>query len=50
MKGYHFSEDEDERQPNINGKINELNSKLLFNAYTSLVMTYNNISQLVMSN
>lgn len=40
MNGYFFSEDEDERILNSNGKINELNTKVLFNAYISLILTF----------
>ena len=40
MEGYYFSDDEEERKSNSNGKVNELNTKVLFNAYVSLILTF----------
>lgn len=40
MQGYYFSDEEEERKTNPNGKINELNTKVLFNAYVSLLKTF----------
>lgn len=44
MQAYYFSDDEDERKPNSNGKNNELNTKILFNAYVSLLLTFQGVS------
>lgn len=45
MEGYHFSDDEEERKANSHGKINELNTKVLFNAYIALILTFQNVSE-----
>jgi hypothetical protein len=41
MKGYFFTDDEDERVLSAQGKINEQNTKVLFNAYISIIKTFN---------
>lgn len=43
MKGYFFTDDEDERVLSKQGKINELNSRILFNAYYCLIQTFNKV-------
>jgi len=40
MEGVYFTDDEDDRKPNPNGRYNELNSKILFNAYMSLILSF----------
>lgn len=40
MQGYYFSEEEEERQHNANGRNNELNTKVLFNSYVALLLTF----------
>ena len=44
MKDYYFSEDVDQRQPSAQGKINEQNARFLLNAYMSILLTYETIS------
>ncbi|CDW75335.1 UNKNOWN [Stylonychia lemnae] len=44
MEGIYFTDDEEERKCNPNGKINELNTKILFNAYMTLILTFKNVT------
>jgi hypothetical protein len=48
MQDYYFTDDEEERKSNPNGKMNELNTKVLFNTYVSLLLTFQDTSDLFM--
>jgi len=45
MEEYHFSNDEEERKANQNGRNNEMNAKTLLNSYICLLMTYYEVSE-----
>lgn len=44
MKGYNFSDNEEENAANEAGKANEINAAHLFNTYISLIKTFNVVS------
>lgn len=48
MQDYFFSDDEEENKANSNGKINELNSKVLLNTYICMLLTFQETSDLFM--
>ncbi len=48
MQNYFFSDDEDERKANTNGKMNEMNSKTLLNTYICMLLTFQETSDLFM--
>lgn len=50
MQDYYFSEEEENRKPSDQGRINELNSRFLFNAYLSLLSTFTTISNQILRN
>ena len=45
MKGYFFSDEEEYQQLDEQGKVNENNSRILLNAYISLLLTFERISE-----
>lgn len=45
MKGYFFSDEEEYQQLDEQGKVNENNSRILLNAYISLLLTFESISE-----
>ena len=48
MEDYFFTDEEEERKANPNGRINELNSKTLFNSYVCLLMAFKEVSEAFM--
>ncbi len=50
MKGYTFTEHEEDHASNPNGKANEQNALFLFHAYTSLIRTFSDLSDKFLKN
>ncbi len=50
MADYYFTDDIEERKSNPNGKVNELNTKVLLNSYISLLLTFQETGELFMKN
>lgn len=47
MQGIRFYQNDDDAGiPNQQGKINEMGSRLLFNAYLALILTFNSFSEI----